>query len=96
MSAATLPQRLLAEATGAALLLATVVGSGIMAERLAGGNEAVALLCNTLPTAAMLVVLVTALAPISGAHLNPAVSLVSSMRREIWSSSSGTSERRLS
>jgi glycerol uptake facilitator-like aquaporin len=83
VSAATLPQRLLAEATGAALLLAAVVGSGIMAERLAGGNNAVALLCNTLPTAAMLVVLVTALAPISGAHLNPAVSLVFSMRREI-------------
>lgn len=83
MSAVPLPQRLLAEATGAALLLATVVGSGIMAERLAGGNDAVALLCNTLPTAAMLVVLVTALAPISGAHLNPAVSLVFSMRREI-------------
>ena len=83
MSAAPLPQRLLAEATGAALLLATVVGSGIMAERLAGGNGAIVLLCNTLPTAAMLTVLITALAPISGAHLNPAVSLVFWLRREV-------------
>jgi len=83
VSAAPLPQRLLAEATGAALLLATVVGSGIMAERLAGGNGAIVLLCNTLPTAAMLTVLITALAPISGAHLNPAVSLVFWLRREV-------------
>lgn len=87
MSAVPLPQRLLAEATGAALLLATVVGSGIMAERLAGGNGAIALLCNTLPTAAMLVVLITALAPISGAHLNPAVSLVFWLRREVGAQS---------
>ena len=75
MNAARLSQRLLAEALGTTLLLATVVGSGIMAERLAGGNSALALLGNTLPTGAMLVVLVTMLAPISGAHLNPAVSL---------------------
>jgi glycerol uptake facilitator-like aquaporin len=83
VSAVPLQRRLLAEATGAALLLATVVGSGIMAERLAGGNGAIALLCNTLPTAAMLAVLITALAPISGAHLNPAVSLVFWLRREL-------------
>jgi glycerol uptake facilitator-like aquaporin len=83
VSTVPLPRRVLAEATGAALLLATVVGSGIMAERLAGGNGAIALLCNTLPTAAMLAVLITALAPISGAHLNPAVSLVFWLRREL-------------
>jgi glycerol uptake facilitator-like aquaporin len=57
------------------LLLTTVIGSGIMGERLAGGNEALALLANTLPTGAMLVVLITMLGPISGAHLNPAVTL---------------------
>jgi glycerol uptake facilitator-like aquaporin len=78
-----LPQRLLAEALGTALLLATVVGSGIMAERLAGGNGAIALLGNTLPTGAMLVVLITMLAPISGAHFNPAVSLVFWLRSEL-------------
>lgn len=79
----TLTQRLVAEALGTALLLATVVGSGIMAERLAGGNGAIALLGNTLPTGAMLAVLITMLAPISGAHLNPAVSLVFWLRREL-------------
>jgi len=68
-------RRLAAEAFGTALLLATVVGSGVMGERLAGGSEALALLGNTFPTAAMLVVLVTMLGPISGAHLNPAVTL---------------------
>jgi glycerol uptake facilitator-like aquaporin len=77
---ATPAQRLAAEALGTALLLATVVGSGIMAERLAGGNEALALLCNALPTGAMLVVLIEALAPVSGAHLNPAVTLVATLR----------------
>ncbi len=76
MSAASLPQKLAAEALGTALLLATVVGSGIMAERLADGNIALALLGNALPTGAMLVVLITMLGPVSGAHLNPAVSLV--------------------
>ncbi|MGE0023360.1 MAG: aquaporin [Hyphomicrobium sp.] len=85
MSAASLPQKLAAEALGTALLLAAVVGSGIMAERLAGGNGALALLGNTLPTGAMLVVLITMLAPISGAHLNPAVSLVFFLRRELSS-----------
>jgi glycerol uptake facilitator-like aquaporin len=76
-------QRLLAESLGTGLLLATVVGSGIMAERLAGGNVAIALLGNTIPTGAILYVLITALGPISGAHFNPAVSLVFALRREI-------------
>lgn len=68
--------RLLAEGLGTALLLAAVVGSGIMGERLAGGNVAVALLANTIATGAMLIVLISMLGPISGAHFNPAVSLV--------------------
>jgi glycerol uptake facilitator-like aquaporin len=71
-----LSRRLAAEALGTGLLVATVVGSGIMAAKLAGGNNALALLGNTLPTGAILVVLILALAPISGAHFNPAVSLV--------------------
>jgi len=66
---------LLAEFLGTAVLLATVIGSGIMGEQLAGGNVAIALLGNTIPTGAILVVLITILGPISGAHLNPAVSL---------------------
>lgn len=65
-----------AEALGSALLFATVVGSGLMAEALAGGNDAVALLGNTLATGAMLFVLITVFGPISGAHFNPAVTLV--------------------
>ncbi len=69
-------RRLVAEALGTALLLTTVVGSGIMAERLAGGNVALALLGNTLPTGAILVVLILIFGPISGAHFNPAVSTV--------------------
>ena len=73
--APTLGRRLAAEVIGAALLLATVVGSGIMGERLCGGNLAVALLANTLATAAVLVALILTLAPISGAQLNPAVTL---------------------
>ena len=77
-----LARRLAAEALGTALLVAAVVGSGIMAERLSGGNAALALLCNTIPTAAALVVLVTIFAPLSGAHFNPAVSLVFALRRE--------------
>ena len=64
-------QRLAAEALGTGLLLATVIGSGIMGERLAGGNVALALLGNTLATGAMLVVLITMFGPISGAHFNP-------------------------
>jgi glycerol uptake facilitator-like aquaporin len=71
-----LSRRLLAEALGTAILVATVVGSGIMAERLAGGNQAVALLGNTIPTGAILIVIITILGPISGAHFNPAVTLV--------------------
>jgi glycerol uptake facilitator-like aquaporin len=76
-------RRLLAEAIGSFLLFATVVGSGIMAEQLAGGNVAVALLGNTAATGAMLFVLITMLGPISGAHFNPAVSLVMRLRGEI-------------
>jgi glycerol uptake facilitator-like aquaporin len=72
----TLSRRIAAEALGTGFLVAAVVGSGIMAEGLAGGNAAVALLCNTIPTGAILVILILALGPISGAHLNPAVSLV--------------------
>jgi glycerol uptake facilitator-like aquaporin len=78
-----LSRRLLAEALGTAILVATVVGSGIMAERLAGGNQAVALLGNTIPTGAILVVIITILGPISGAHFNPAVSLVFALRGEL-------------
>ena len=79
----SLSRRLAAEALGTGLLLATIVGSGIMAERLAGGNTAIALLGNTLPTGAMLIVLITLLGPISGAHFNPVVSGVMVARREI-------------
>jgi glycerol uptake facilitator-like aquaporin len=78
-----LARRLAAEALGTALLVATVVGSGIMAERLAGGNDALALLCNTIATGAILVVVITVFAPVSGAHFNPAVSLVFAMRGEL-------------
>ncbi|MDC8770035.1 aquaporin [Roseateles albus] len=75
--------RLLAEGLGTALLLAIVIGSGIMAERLSGGNVAVALLANTLATVWGLYVLIEILAPISGAHFNPAVSLVMAARGEL-------------
>jgi glycerol uptake facilitator-like aquaporin len=78
-----LPRRLAAEALGTGFLLATVVGSGIMAERLADGNVALALLANAIPTGAMLVVLITVFGPISGAHLNPAVTLALFLRRAI-------------
>jgi glycerol uptake facilitator-like aquaporin len=74
---------ILAEALGSFLLFATVIGSGIMAERLAGGNVAIALLGNTIATGAMLFVLITMLAPISGAHMNPAVTLVMRLRGHI-------------
>jgi glycerol uptake facilitator-like aquaporin len=79
----SLTRRIAAEALGTAFLLATVVGSGIMAARLAAGNEALALLGNTLPTGAILVVLILVFGPISGAHFNPAVSLVFAFRREL-------------
>ncbi|MGB1088890.1 MAG: aquaporin, partial [Alphaproteobacteria bacterium] len=74
---------LTAEFVGTLFLLMTVVGSGIMAENLAGGNVAIALLGNTLPTGAMLVVLITLFGPISGAHFNPAVTLTFLIRKEI-------------
>lgn len=76
-------RRLLAEGLGSLLLAATVIGSGIMAETLAGGNVAVALLANTGATVAVLVVLIALLGPISGAHFNPAVSLVMALRRAL-------------
>jgi glycerol uptake facilitator-like aquaporin len=78
-----LPERLLAEALGTALLLATVVGSGIMATRLGGGNDALALLANAAATAGALYVLITVFGPASGAHFNPAVSVVARLRGEI-------------
>lgn len=78
-----MPRRLVAEFFGALLLAAVVVGSGVMAERLADGNVGLALLANTAATAAILYVLITALAPISGAHFNPAVTLVFMLRREM-------------
>ena len=70
-----LSRRAAAEAVGTAMLLATVVGSGIMGERLSGGNVAVALLANAIATGAMLVALILTFGPISGAHFNPAVTL---------------------
>lgn len=76
-------RRLTAEALGTAFLLAAVVGSGIMGERLAGGNVAIALLANTMATGAALVVLISIFGPISGAHFNPAVTLFFVLRREI-------------
>ena len=76
----SLTQRLFSEWLGTAFLLAAVVGSGIMAAKLAGGNGAVALLCNTLATGAILVVLISVFGPLSGAHFNPAVSLAFALR----------------
>jgi len=76
-------RQLVAEGVGTMLLLATVIGSGIMAERLAGGNLAVALLGNTIPTGAILYVLITIFGPVSGAHFNPAVTLALAIRRQI-------------
>ena len=85
MNGFDLPRRLTAEALGTGLLVATVVGSGIMADKLTA-DTALALLGNTLPTGAILVVLITILGPISGAHFNPAVSLVFALKRDIdWS-----------
>jgi glycerol uptake facilitator-like aquaporin len=79
----SLSQRGVAECLGTAFLLAGVVGSGIMAAKLAGGNGALALLCNTLPTGAILTVLILTFGPISGAHINPAVSIALALRREL-------------
>ena len=82
----TLPRRVAAEAFGTGLLLAAVVGSGIMGERLAGGNVAIALLANTIATGATLVALILTFGPISGAHFNPAVTLADAARGGIaWS-----------
>ena len=78
-----LSRRLAAEGVGSLLLAATVVGSGVMAERLAGGNTAVALLANTGATVAILAVLVALFAPVSGAHFNPAVTMVQAIRRDL-------------
>ncbi len=78
-----LARRLGAEALGTGFLLATVIGSGIMAHKLAGGNVALALLGNTLPTGAILVVLILIFGPVSGAHFNPAVTLAMAVRREL-------------
>ncbi len=79
----SLVARLAAEGVGAFFLFATVIGSGIMAENLSRGNDAVALLGNTIATGAMLFVLITMLGPVSGAHMNPAVSLVAASRRDM-------------
>jgi glycerol uptake facilitator-like aquaporin len=81
-----LPQRAFCEWLGTAFLLAAVVGSGIMAQKLAGGNDALALLCNTLPTGAILAVLILVFGPLSGAHFNPAVTLAFALRDGLpWS-----------
>ena len=86
MTSKSLGRKLTAEALGTAFLLMAVVGSGIMAERLANGNDALALLCNTVATGAALVALIFVFAPISGAHFNPAVTFHFALRREIaWS-----------
>jgi glycerol uptake facilitator-like aquaporin len=80
---ADMPRKLLAEAVGTMLLLAVVIGSGIMAERLSGGNVAIALLANTLATVGGLYILIEVFGPISGAHFNPAVSAVMTVRGEL-------------
>jgi glycerol uptake facilitator-like aquaporin len=85
----SLARRGAAESLGTAFLLAAVVGSGIMAARLSGGNGALALLCNTLPTGAILTVLILMLGPISGAHFNPAVSIAFALRGELPASAAG-------
>jgi len=79
----SMARRIVAEGLGTLLLLAVVVGSGVMGARLAGGNDAIALLGNTLSTGAGLVVLIHVFGPISGAHFNPAVTLVAVLRREL-------------
>jgi glycerol uptake facilitator-like aquaporin len=90
MSRAPLSQRLVAELIGSLLLAATVIGSGIMAERLAGGNAAVALLANSAATVAALGTLIALLGRLSGAHFNPAVSLIEAWRGKLrWSDALG-------
>src|SRR5262249_48310198 len=79
----SLGRRILAEWLGTAFLLAAVVGSGIMAQKLAGGNGALALLCNTIPTGAILVVLILIFGPLSGAHFNPAVTIAFAYRGDL-------------
>ena len=79
----SLAQRAFSEGLGTAFLLAAVVASGIMAVKLAGGNGALALLCNTLPTGAILTVLILTFGPLSGAHFNPAVSIAMVLRRQM-------------
>ena len=87
-----LGRRLAAEGLGSFFLFACVIGSGIMAQNLSGGNDAIALLGNTAPTGAMLFVLITMLGPVSGAHMNPAVSLVAASRGELsWATLPPTS-----
>jgi glycerol uptake facilitator-like aquaporin len=82
----SLPQLTFCEWLGTAFLLAAVVGSGIMAQKLAGGNITLALLCNTLPNGAILVVLILVFGPVSGAHFNPVVSIAFALRRKVqWS-----------
>lgn len=83
MNQSSIPQRLLGEALGTALLLAVVIGSGIMAEKLSAGNVAVALLANTLATVGGLYILIEVFGPVSGAHFNPAVSSVMAWRGEL-------------
>ncbi|KGB59063.1 aquaporin family protein [Sphingopyxis sp. SE2] len=83
MGEASLARRIAAEGLGAFFLFACVIGSGIMAEVLSGGNDGLALLANMIATGAILFVLITALGPISGAHFNPAVTLVGALRREL-------------
>jgi glycerol uptake facilitator-like aquaporin len=85
----SLARRTFAEGLGTAFLLSAVVGSGIMADRLAGGNVALALLCNTIPTGAILVVLILIFGPLSGAHFNPAVSLAFALRSKLLWSTAG-------
>lgn len=85
-----LARRLTAEGLGSFFLFACVIGSGIMAENLSQGNDAIALLGNTAATGAILFVLITMLGPVSGAHMNPAVSLVAAVRRELsWRDTAG-------
>ena len=86
----SLPRRLTAEGIGSLLLAATVIGSGVMAQRLAGGNTAIALLANTGATVAVLATLIALLGPVSGAHFNPAVSLVQALRKALpWHEAGG-------